>query len=706
MPGHLPIDRESIKYGLIFGLIASLLNVFALVPIYGQLTFHLGQAFVILCLIVRGFKAALIAGTISIIVLTISIDNNYFFLLLMLELCTLYWLRKKGIAILFGAVIYWGIIGIPLSYLIISTQTNFPFDYTILVLMKQLINGVLYTLIASILLIFTPFKYIAKTFKSTLPTMASRIFYLTNLSIILPALLVALVFSSRATSEFQMTMRDDLFKSANQISVLISNYLENHLKVVQNLAKTIPHSEDKTATLTHTQATFPGFITMLIADKDGAVKTGAPASFYENFTTLPKAQQTVKDRSYFVQPKQTGEDYVSDVFRGLGFGDDIIVAISSPLNDSEGFNGIIEGSLNLPGFHTFEQHPNNSGIQHALIVTDKQNNVIYASEAISLPMLEEFSPQAAENIYSQQMQFTRINDIEYLYMETTNQFGWKTFVLTKPDAMTRIFNENLYILAFGIIIISAAFMVVTRKFTRQLTEPLESLTQIFSHESKSTPESKHHFNTAEVRAIAEQLKDAKFVMDAFNQQLENQVNSKTAELSALNKELEKLARQDELTDLANRRAFDDQAGRVFEVNARNKQQMTLVGIDIDHFKNINDTYGHPFGDKCITGLAENIKRHFNRASDICARYGGEEFVLLLAGGNCFSHLKQLEYFRQAVENTQLLFEEQPVKFTVSIGAVCIKEEFDLSFDVIMKQADNLLYRSKENGRNQITHEFI
>ena len=530
--------------------------------------------------------------------------------------------------------------GIPLSYLIISTQTNFPLDYTVLVLMKQLINGVLYTLIASILLIFVPFNYIGRTFKSTLPTMASRIFYLTNLSIILPALLVALVFSSRANSDYQMTMRDDLFKSANQVNVLIDNYINTHLNVVVNLAKTITHSEDFSAVLSQTQNTFPGFITMLLADQDGRVLTGAPKSFYDNFASLPLEKQTVKDRSYFTSPKQTGEAFISDVFRGRGFGNDIIVAISNPIHKDASFNGIVEGSLNLPSFSTFEQNLNTSDLQHFLIVTDKKNKVIYASDEIALPMLEKFSPEPVNNLYSEQMNLTRIDGIECLYLDAINQVGWRTFVLAKPGAMTRIFNENLYILAFAIIIISSAFMVVTRKFTRQITEPLESRSEIFDQSANSQIDSKHPFNTAEVSKIAEQLKDAKFVMDAFNQQLEDQVNSKTAELSALNAELEKLARQDELTGLANRRAFDDQAGRVYEVNVRNSQQMTLVVIDIDHFKNVNDTYGHPFGDRCIVSLANNINQHFNRSSDICARYGGEEFVFLLAGGNCKSHKKQ------------------------------------------------------------------
>ena len=706
MSTSFSIDRRSIKYGLIFGLIAAMTNAFALIPIYGQLTFHLGQAFVILCLMIRGFPAALIAAAISVSVLTVTIDNNFFFLLLSLEICALYWLRKKGIAILFGAVIYWLLLGIPLSYLFISTQTNFPFDYTLLVLMKQIINGVLYALIASIMLIFTPLNYIGPTFKSTLPTMASRIFYLTNLSIILPALLVALIFSSRATSDYQMTMRDDLFKSANQVSVLIDNYMDTHLKVVKNLAKTLPLSEDANAVLSQTQSSFSGFITMLVASKEGRVITGTPKPFYDNFASLPSEKQTVKDRPYFIHPKKTGEAFVSDVFKGRGFGNDIIVAISSPIEKNGNFNGIVEGSLNLPSFNTFEQHLNTSELQHFLIVTDKSNKVIYASEELTLPMLEEFSPQPAENPYSEQMNLTRIDGIEYLYLEAINQIGWRTFVLAKPGAMTRIFNENLYILALAIIIISTAFMLVTRKFTRQLTEPLESLTEIFNSSGKGEIDNQHAFSTAEVGKIAGQLKDAKFVMDAFNQQLENQVSSKTAELSALNAELQKLARQDELTGLANRRAFDDQAGRVYEVNVRNNQQMTLVIIDIDQFKKVNDTYGHPFGDRCIVSLANNIKQHFNRSSDICARYGGEEFVFLLAGGNCKSHKKQLEYFRQSVERERLAYEDELISFTVSIGAVCVIENFDISFDALMDQADNLLYTSKQNGRNQMTSESI
>ena len=700
------MDKDSVKYGLGFGAVASLANIFLLIPVYGQLTFHLGQAFVILCLLARGFKAALIAGLLSISILTVTIDNLYFFVLLLLEIIFLHKLRQKGQPILIGIILYWVFIGVPLSFAIIFTQTNFPLDYTALVLLKQLINGILYTLIAGILLLFLPEQFVSGAFKSTLPTMSSRILYLASVCIILPALLVALLFTSRATSDYQVKVKSDLAITSQQISYLINSHIDVHLSVIKNLAANVANLRDKESALTETQQAFPGFITMLIADKDGNIEFGTPAAFYDVMLSAPAEQRHVKDRTYFLEPRLTQEPYVSEVFRGRGFGNDMIVAISAPVIEQGEFKGIIEGSLHLPSFSSFEKQLEFEDVLHHLVVTDRENRVVFASKDVPVKVLDIFTPESKENLYAQDMFLTRLQSEEFLYLVNENAFGWKTYVLAQPRIITRIFNENLVILVVTLLAVSAMFMFITRRFTKQITGPLESLVQVFSDNKNNRSRPPIRFETLEVKEIASQLSHAKQLMDAFNQKLEDQVKSKTAELSELNKELELLARQDELTGLANRRAFDEQARQVFQVNCRNQQQMTLVAIDIDHFKNLNDTYGHPFGDTCLVNLAKNIDKHFNRTSDICARYGGEEFVMLLAGGNCKSHLKQLEYFRQAVESTQQFFQNEAVNFTVSLGAVCVEEDFNQSFDALMEQADNFLYQSKENGRNCLNKETI
>jgi diguanylate cyclase (GGDEF)-like protein len=122
-------------------------------------------------------------------------------------------------------------------------------------------------------------------------------------------------------------------------------------------------------------------------------------------------------------------------------------------------------------------------------------------------------------------------------------------------------------------------------------------------------------------------------------------------------------------------------------------------IDADKFKNINDTYGHAIGDRC---LQEIIKRTqpLLRKSDMLARYGGEEFVVIMPETDTKGAMKVAEKIRQTIEKIEFLYKEDTVRLTVSIGVSCIKEGDKSPMD-LFGRADMAVYKAKENGRNQV-----
>ncbi|MCF2899676.1 MULTISPECIES: diguanylate cyclase [unclassified Pseudoalteromonas] len=168
-------------------------------------------------------------------------------------------------------------------------------------------------------------------------------------------------------------------------------------------------------------------------------------------------------------------------------------------------------------------------------------------------------------------------------------------------------------------------------------------------------------------------------------------------VKAQQKELTRLVDTDPMTGLFNRRYFDRKSEELIAATATNNQPLSLLIADLDHFKNINDTYGHDIGDKVIIEFA-NILTAKQRKGDIACRYGGEEFVLLL---NCnLEDAKQVaERIRKQAQETIInVDDKQTVKFTVSIGvhsvahaATTIKETLTI--------ADKALYKAKSNGRN-------
>lgn len=164
-------------------------------------------------------------------------------------------------------------------------------------------------------------------------------------------------------------------------------------------------------------------------------------------------------------------------------------------------------------------------------------------------------------------------------------------------------------------------------------------------------------------------------------------------------ELEKLAMTDTLTGVANRlftNKFLEEKIQIFNIN---RKKFSVGFIDIDFFKNFNDTYGHNVGDKVLKIVAETILSNL-RADDLVGRWGGEEFVVILQNDTLETLEKTLNKLRVLIEKSELRYENEPLSITVSIGgAVVFNGE---TKDELIKRADKLMYESKELGRNRVS----
>jgi len=172
-----------------------------------------------------------------------------------------------------------------------------------------------------------------------------------------------------------------------------------------------------------------------------------------------------------------------------------------------------------------------------------------------------------------------------------------------------------------------------------------------------------------------------------------------SELEEKNRELQELAYYDPLTGLPNRRFFFEHASLIFEEVKRYEKPLSLLVMDIDHFKKINDTYGHDVGDVVLKTFA-GVLRGIVRQSDICARFGGEEFVVLLPNTNLEGAKVLAERIRTTVAKNMVEHGSIVIVFTVSIGASQYRKGMQ-NIDELIKEADIALYRAKEEGRNRV-----
>ncbi len=171
--------------------------------------------------------------------------------------------------------------------------------------------------------------------------------------------------------------------------------------------------------------------------------------------------------------------------------------------------------------------------------------------------------------------------------------------------------------------------------------------------------------------------------------------------------LERISMTDALTGLANRRALDLLLEREVHTAVRRNESITLMMVDVDHFKNYNDYYGHPAGDECLKQIASTLSDCVQRTVDVVARYGGEEFALVLPDTDAEGAQFIGNLILQEIEALQIPHASSGVSphVSVSVGSATVIANATLSPLRLIKIADDMLYASKDQGRKRINYHF-
>lgn len=205
-------------------------------------------------------------------------------------------------------------------------------------------------------------------------------------------------------------------------------------------------------------------------------------------------------------------------------------------------------------------------------------------------------------------------------------------------------------------------------------------------------------NVASVICISKEITERKQMEEKLRQANE-QLSAQLAEIESLHEILREQAIRDPLTGLYNLRFLTESMKREIARSARQNDTLSVVLMDIDHFKVFNDTYGHKAGDEILRALGKMLSIQ-TRAGDIACRYGGEEFMVIMPSAHKEEAFKRAEQWRESFESTQVVNKGELLSATVSAGVATFPNHGSTD-DEIWRAADNALYEAKSAGRNRV-----
>lgn len=334
----------------------------------------------------------------------------------------------------------------------------------------------------------------------------------------------------------------------------------------------------------------------------------------------------------------------------------------------------------------------------AIRIVDEEGRETFRSKTLALP-----EASAIEHTFS--LNYRISNAEAHLANVTLMATRGAIFDLLKLSYQMIVINALIKSIALTLLFVWV--------FRNRLSEPLGKLTaQIETINLTSLEKTRVVLGLAEENELSKLERSFNSMLDVLdserkahvtqleeiNRRLENQVLSRTEELVLANQKLEALVRTDPLTGLANRRHFLEQ-GNTEMLRALRAGTLSLLMLDLDHFKQVNDTWGHAVGDEVLINFA-TIARSPLRVFDLLARVGGEEFMVLLPNTTIEGASAVAERILEAVREQVLKTAGGSVTYTVSIGIAEFNGMAD-SLSDLMKRADAALYQAKISGRNQI-----
>lgn len=540
---------------------------------------------------------------------------------------------------------------------------------------------------------------------------------------VVPALLIGTVLLWSQANQERIQLGERIGIAARLTATSIDDSLQGHLAGLGLLASMTPpeaESSEWSARLRRAARLYPAFLTMLVTDDKGSIQAVFPRQRMRDAIGM-----SVADRTYFQVPRDTGLGYISDAFTGRGMGADPLVAVSAPLLRDGRFAGIVEGSIRITSFSEFQGAAMHSrGYELALL--DRRLRVIYASPGLDyrfLQQLPSLPPGAADT--AQRTEAGLRSGGAALVAEGPMRNGWTVRVLVPEGDLNASLQRKALLMMGLMILLVGGVLAASFRQMHLLARAVNALVQRMRQvafddevqwvdvstvpgEMAPLAEALNHSSSQlsdAYRDMSRSLNEQRRLRQLLEQEVgtrEHEISERTRELRAAVSELDRLSRTDALTGCLNRRGLDEAMQVMRERSRETSEPVAVLALDIDHFKDYNDRYGHPAGDAALRRFVGAMRSALYGGDDLIARIGGEEFLVLLPGGDLQVARSAAERIRKAVRDAGIPHagEEQGV-LAVSIGVAISSAQARDGMGTAVEQADEALYRAKREGRNRV-----
>lgn len=511
-----------------------------------------------------------------------------------------------------------------------------------------------------------------------LKTMQGKFTSYTIILLTIPPIIFLICYYSVFKNKIISDAYEDIQDIAIYRQTAINGWIEHHESLLALVASAPKFIREPVPLRMFFQAfldSHTDFRSIVFFDQNGNFKISAP--------DLPPAN--ISDREYFARAREGISTTTSPLISRLS-GEQVVI-VAHPVQDNNGnFNGVIVGAIKFEKFLDEFSLSETDSTSRPYLVEAKNNTLLSGRQqnkkaVIIPPKTDGDLPQSYINSNGMSVigVFAPVNNDNWL------------IIVEKP------FNHILQGIELFLLVFAAASLVslivlvpLIKNYISALIKPIETISYISTE-----------LMNDQTNAACPYIDMKNSPNEIFN--LYHNFCNMAEKISAYLVELTQRSLTDPLTGLSNRRCLETEGYKIIEVCRRNSTACTCLVLDLDHFKHVNDTFGHQAGDAALQAVSAVIKRN-TRASDICARFGGEEFTILLTSTTIDRAIILAERIRSEIEDTQITYNEFSFYLTVSIGIAqlnIIDNTSRYALDEGIKNADEAMYKAKNNGRNRV-----